>query len=87
MQTEEFDRGLDHLKEIAQKQTTAVMCAEAMPWRCHRSLIADALTMQHWTVLHIQSKAAARRHRPTPFLKVRAGKLLYPVSKQSTQPA
>jgi len=78
MQTDEFSRGAERLKKIAQRQTTAIMCAEAVPWRCHRSLIADALTKQKWEVLHIQSRKTARLHKVTPFLKKRAGKLIYP---------
>ena len=78
MLTDQFSRGLERLKKIAQKETTAVMCAEAVPWRCHRSLIADALTKQKWQVLHIQSGKTARPHKVTAFLKTRAGKLIYP---------
>lgn len=78
MQTDEFSRGLERLKKIAQSQTTAIMCAEAVPWRCHRSLIADALTKQKWEVLHIQSRKTARPHKVTPFLRKQAGKLIYP---------
>jgi len=77
MQTKEFERGLVRLKRIAQKQTTAIMCAEAVPWRCHRSLIADVLTLQKWQILHIQSKKTAYPHEVTPFLKIQAGKLVY----------
>lgn len=84
MQTEEFERGLNRLKKIAQKQTTAIMCAEAVPWRCHRSLIADALARQKWVVLHIQSKKTVRRHKVTSFSKVRAGKIFYPKADNSS---
>jgi uncharacterized protein (DUF488 family) len=78
MQTEEFSKGLSRLEKIARKQTSAIMCAEAVQWRCHRSLIADALTKQGWRVLHIQSGKTAPRHRLTPFLRMRAGSLTYP---------
>jgi len=80
MATPEFQQGLDELKAIAEKKRVAIMCAEAVPWRCHRSLIADALTTQGWQVLHIQSKKTASPHEPTPFLKVQDGKLTYPAS-------
>ncbi|HKV01830.1 MAG TPA: DUF488 domain-containing protein [Ktedonobacteraceae bacterium] len=80
MATPEFQQGLDELKTIAEKKRVAIMCAEAVPWRCHRSLIADALTTQGWQVLHIQSKKTASPHEPTPFLKVQDGKLTYPAS-------
>jgi uncharacterized protein (DUF488 family) len=78
MATDEFQQALHELQERAQKKTIAIMCAEAVPWRCHRSLIADALTTQGWQVLHIQSQKTARPHEPTPFLKVLDGKLTYP---------
>lgn len=78
MQSEEFHQGLEELEELAGKKKTAIMCAEAVPWRCHRSLIADALTVQKWTVLHIQSKKTARQHALTPFLKVDEDQLTYP---------
>src|SRR5258707_11470119 len=80
MATPEFQQGLDELKAIAEKTRVAIMCAEAVPWRCHRSLIADALTTQGWQVLHIQSKKTASPHEPTPLLKVQDGKLTYPAS-------
>ncbi len=78
MATSEFQAGLDELKALAEKKTVAIMCAEAVPWRCHRSLIADALTVQGWQVLHIQSRKTATPHELTPFLKVQDGKITYP---------
>jgi uncharacterized protein (DUF488 family) len=83
MQTEDFVVGLARLEELAARRPTAIMCAEALPWRCHRSLIADALTVARWRVLHIQSRQAARPHKRTSFLRVRAGKLLYPAPRGS----
>ncbi len=78
MATADFYSGLEQLKTMARKKTTAIMCAEAVPWRCHRSLIADALTKQKWSVFHIQSRKTANRHKLTPFLRVRKGQLIYP---------
>ena len=78
MATDAFREGLQELKQIAESQRTAIMCAEAIWWRCHRSLIADALTVQGWQVLHIQSKKTAKAHELTPFLKIEDGKILYP---------
>ncbi|MBN2465518.1 DUF488 domain-containing protein [candidate division WOR-3 bacterium] len=78
MQTEEFDRGIELLETIARKQPTAIMCAEGNPWRCHRSLIGDALAKRKWQVLEISSRKAARPHRLTPFLRMRKGRLVYP---------
>jgi uncharacterized protein (DUF488 family) len=78
MQTAEFATALARLERIARRRPTAIMCAEAVPWRCHRSLIADALTVAGWRLLHIQSRRTARLHRRTPFLRVRGGTLRYP---------
>ena len=78
MATPEFTSGLDELTPLAEQKTVAIMCAEAVPWRCHRSLIADALTIQGWQVLHIQSRKTASPHELTTFVKVQDGKLTYP---------
>ena len=78
MATPEFKSGLDELKSLAEQKTIAIMCAEAVPWRCHRSLISDALTILGWQVLHIQSRKTANPHELTPFLKVQDGKITYP---------
>jgi uncharacterized protein (DUF488 family) len=78
MESESFQEGLEELKAMAEKKRVAIMCAEAVPWRCHRSLIADALTVQGWQVLHIQSRKTAKAHELTPFLKVQDGKIFYP---------
>jgi uncharacterized protein (DUF488 family) len=80
MATPEFARGMGRLRQLAQRRPTAIMCAEAVPWRCHRSLIADALTVGKWQVRHIQSRRTARPHEPTAFLRIRDGKLVYPLS-------
>ncbi len=81
MSMPEFEKGIEHLEKIAKKNTTAIMCAEAVPWRCHRSLIADALTKRYWAVFHIMTLKTASKHRLTPFLKVRNGILTYPKPK------
>ena len=78
MATPAFATGLRTLTEIARERPTAVMCAEALPWRCHRSLIADALTKSGWLVRDVMSRTLAKRHRLTPFLRVRKGLLTYP---------
>jgi len=57
---------------------TAIMCAEAVPWRCHRSLIADALVSRGWQVRHILSKAEAPPHQITPFARIENDILTYP---------
>jgi uncharacterized protein (DUF488 family) len=78
MATAPFAEGLASLEDAADGKCVAVMCAEAVPWRCHRSLIADALTKRKWTVCHIFSRTNARKHHLTPFLKPRRGVLEYP---------
>lgn len=81
MASEGFAEGLQELMEIAIVKKTAIMCAEAVPWRCHRSLIADALTKQKWAVYDIMSPTSAKKHRLTSFLRVRKGQLIYPAPK------
>jgi uncharacterized protein (DUF488 family) len=78
MATEEFKAGLDALLSIAARGRTAIMCAEAVPWRCHRSLVADALIVRGCTVLDIISGRAPTEHKATPFLVVKNGELMYP---------
>lgn len=77
MQTDTFEKGLEKLEKIAQKKRCVLLCAEAAFWRCHRSLVADALLARKWKVFHIQSKKNAKRHKRTPFLKIKKGKLFY----------
>ena len=81
MSTPEFSEGLESLTKIACLRETAIMCAEAVPWRCHRSLVADALIKKGWLVRDIISGTSAAEHRLTPFLKVRKGQLIYPAPK------
>ena len=81
MATPEFSEGLEALMKIASKRETAIMCAEAVPWRCHRSLIADALIKKGWLVRDIMSRTSATKHRLTPFLKIRGELLTYPEPK------
>jgi uncharacterized protein (DUF488 family) len=78
MATSEFRDGLEALMKIADQKKTAIMCAEAVPWRCHRSLIADALVKEGWVVRNIMTTTSAPRHRLTPFLKMKHGQLIYP---------
>lgn len=78
MSTKEFEQGLQSLMTSAGDRSAAIMCAEAVPWRCHRSLIADALIKKGWLVRDIMSRTSISTHRLTPFLKVRKGQLIYP---------
>jgi uncharacterized protein (DUF488 family) len=78
MQTAEFERGIEKLVEVAGKERVAVMCAEAVPWRCHRSLIADALLVRGIAVHHITSLKRAEPHRLTSFVQVKGTEITYP---------
>jgi len=78
MQTPEFDAGLRKLIEIARKDRVAIMCAEAVPWRCHRSLIADALVARRFRVEHILSEARSQTHVLTPWACVKRNRVTYP---------
>jgi uncharacterized protein (DUF488 family) len=78
METPEFARGLADLMARSAHESTALMCAEAVPWRCHRSLIADALVLKGVEVRHILGPNSAARHRLTTFLVERAGRPTYP---------
>jgi uncharacterized protein (DUF488 family) len=78
MQTPEFAAGLETLIQSALLQPTAIMCAEAVPWRCHRSLIADALQVRDCAVEHIISASRAQPHLLTSFAKVQGTHITYP---------
>ena len=77
MQTEPFQEGVSGLIACAEDQTTAMMCAEALPWRCHRSLIADELVSRGWEVRHIMTPTTVHLHRLTPFATREHGRLVY----------
>ncbi|GJL58803.1 MAG: hypothetical protein NPIRA03_16600 [Nitrospirales bacterium] len=83
MQTQAFWNGLEELVNIGQQSPSAVMCAEAVPWRCHRTLIADAMVIRGWTVHHIISASSLKTHTLTPFAKSDAGRLTYPSERHS----
>jgi uncharacterized protein (DUF488 family) len=78
MQTDDFAKGLDALIDLAQDTTTAIMCAEAVPWRCHRSLVSDALLVRDISVCEIIGKSAAREHKLTTFAVVDGTAITYP---------
>ena len=78
MLTKDFAVNLEKLIEIAQKETMAIMCAEAVPWRCHRSLIGDALLVRGVDVLDITGKHSVHPHILTPWAKVDGIKITYP---------
>jgi uncharacterized protein (DUF488 family) len=78
MQTPEFENGLEKVLELVGGKSLALMCAEALPWRCHRSLIADALLARGVRAEHIMSATSRRAHTLTPFAKVRGTCVTYP---------
>lgn len=78
MQTSEFENGIEELIEIASKGPTAIMCAEAVPWRCHRSLVGDALLARNVEVKDIISDKSINDHKMTDFAKVNGKNITYP---------
>jgi uncharacterized protein (DUF488 family) len=78
MQTPESASALDRAIELAELRPTALMCAEAVPWRCHRSLVADAMLVRGIRVEHIISAAAPKPHSLTPFARVHGTAITYP---------
>jgi uncharacterized protein (DUF488 family) len=79
MQTSEFEAGLERLMKLAGQKQSAIMCAEAVPWRCHRSLIADALTVRGIRVNDIMSMKRSQVHSLTPFARVQGHRVTYPI--------
>ncbi len=86
MQTPEFEEGLAELRALARDGPVAVMCAEAVPWRCHRSLLADALFARGVVVEHIVGKGRTRPHRPTPFAVFDGRRVVYPADGRPAAP-
>jgi len=83
MQTSAFEEGLAALLALGARSRVAIMCAEAVPWRCHRSLIADALLARGIEVVDIIGHNAARPHRMTPFARVDGSRVTYPPSVET----
>ncbi|MGH7776900.1 MAG: DUF488 family protein [Candidatus Dormibacterales bacterium] len=77
----DFQADLERLLELAVARRTAVMCAEAVPWRCHRWLVGDALVARGRKVLHITGPGPPILHRMTPFARVESGRVSYPGPK------
>jgi uncharacterized protein (DUF488 family) len=84
MQTPEFAENLRHLMELASEVPTAIMCAEAVPWRCHRSLIADALAARGVPVLEILSATKSQLHAMTSFARVEGQRVTYPAPAKAS---
>lgn len=78
MQTPEFEHALESLIELGTNRRTAIMCAEAVPWRCHRSLVADALAVREIPAIEILSETDHRPHTLTPFARACGTAIIYP---------
>jgi Protein of unknown function, DUF488 len=81
MQTAEFEEALRRLLQLCEGKRCAAMCAEAVPWRCHRSLLADALVARGIPVEHILSGSRRDVHSLTPFAQIENGRVIYPEAK------
>ena len=82
MQTPEFMKGIELLIETSKLKQTVIMCAEAVPWRCHRSLIGDALVVRGIEVEDIMSERTSKPHKITPWAKVDGVIVTYPETVQ-----
>ena len=78
MASEPWRAGLERLLALAAEQNVAAMCAEAVPWRCHRSLIADGLLVRGVPVLHLLGPGQSQPHELTPFARVTGDRIIYP---------
>lgn len=78
MQTPQFAAAMDELSALTAEKSIAIMCAEAVPWRCHRSLIGDALLARGMSVVDIMSKTSAKPHTLTSFARVDGLRVWYP---------
>ncbi|HVW65501.1 MAG TPA: DUF488 domain-containing protein [Nitrosospira sp.] len=85
MQTQEFAANVEAVAELAGRERCALMCAEAVPWRCHRSLIADALILRGIQVEDIIGKGARKLHSMTPWARIDGLKITYPSPQREAQ--
>ena len=81
MQTVQFENAIKELLSLGAQQTVAIMCAEAVPWRCHRSLVSDALLIRGIEARHIMSATSAKPHLLTPWAKVNGLHITYPAQE------
>lgn len=85
METAEFEAGLDALMSLARTHRVAVMCAEAVWWRCHRALVSDALVAKGWRTQHIMSDGSLRPHRMSAPARIVDGELTYHEATPTTE--
>ncbi len=84
MQTQEFTDNLLKIVALARENCLALMCAEALPWRCHRNLLSDALVVHHVKVEHIIGKDSTINHQLTEFAQIEGTKITYPLYTKET---
>jgi uncharacterized protein (DUF488 family) len=84
MQTKEFTENLLKIIALAQENLLTLICAEALPWRCHRSLISDALVVRHIKVQHIISVTSLINHEVSEMAQVEGTKITYPLYPKET---
>jgi uncharacterized protein (DUF488 family) len=87
MQTDEFAENVDAVAALAKTTRCALMCAEAVPWRCHRSLVGDALLLRGIPVEDIIGPQKRRPHTLTPFARVQDGQITYPPEAEQQEEA
>ncbi len=85
METDAFAAGIEELVRLADEMPTAILCAEAVPWRCHRSLVSDALAVRGVKVLHIMGVGKAHEHAMTPFADVDGTHITYPPAAETDE--
>ncbi|HEY3204119.1 MAG TPA: DUF488 domain-containing protein, partial [Thermoanaerobaculia bacterium] len=73
----EFAAGLQKAMALAASARSVLLCAEALPWKCHRSMIADALTARGWSVVDVLSERETREHRLPPFARLEGTRVVY----------
>lgn len=86
MQSPAFETGMDQLTTLAMTAPSTIMCAEAVPWRCHRSLVSDALVSRGWDVIHILTASRADRHSLTAFARIDGERITYPAPSSDSPP-
>jgi uncharacterized protein (DUF488 family) len=86
MQSAEFNEHVDIVARMAQSTRCALMCAEAVPWRCHRSMVADALAARGVPAEHIINKGKTKPHTLTPFAHVEGTRITYPPEAEDAAP-
>ena len=82
MDTPEFSAALDRLIAVSRDRWTAIMCAEALPWKCHRWLLSDALVARGMRVIHILASGKTQDHRLTTFARVHGTQVAYPATRK-----